>query len=131
MAFLDELHIQVLAEKITDRYYKKDKGAQRRWGKEGREKTIYDTKWTLKRLELAVDLNEHKLFFKYLDWLTHVLMSRNVKFGVIIEHTNMCLDVLKAEAKKEKSSKAKKTVRLLEEGYEYLLNNAPPPKIES
>jgi len=130
MAFLDEVHIQLMAEKITDKYYQKDKAAQRRWGTEGREKTIYDTKWTLKRLELAVDLNEHKLFFKYIDWLIHVLLSRNVKFKVIVEHTKICLDVLKLEAKKDKSKKAKDAVKLLEEAYDYILNNAPEPKIK-
>lgn len=130
MTFLDERHIQELAEKITDKYYKKDKAAQRRWGAEGREKTIYDTKWTLKRLELAVDLNDSKLFFKYIDWLIHVLLSRNVKYKVIVEHTKICLDVLKPEAKKDKSKKATKSLELFEKAYDYILNNVPEPKIK-
>jgi hypothetical protein len=124
MPFLDDSNIQKLAERITEAYYKKDKDAKR-WGKHGWEQTIYDTKWTLRRLETSIYLKNPKIFFDYLDWLVIVLTSRNVSFGIIFDHTEICLDILKKESKKTKS--ATKYVKLLEKGLEHLRNNAPPP----
>ena len=131
---MDDETIERLAKKITEKYYKLDKGALRRWGVEGKEKTVYSTKKTLQRLRTCVELDDIQTFFRYLDWLVVVMTSRKIKFKVIFDHTEICFKVIKSESGKEKNKSRKnllKYVQFMEEGLEYLRNNAPPPKNNS
>ena len=135
MEFLDDEAIERLAKKITEKYYKFDKGALKRWGPEGKEKTAYSTKKTLRRLRTCVELDDIMRFCHYMDWLTTVMTSRKIQFKVIFDHTEICYKVIKSEWSKEKN-KSKKTsaakyVHFMKEGLEYLRNNTPPPKNDS
>ena len=126
---MDDEKIERLSKKITDEYYELDKGALRRWGSVGKEKTLYSTKKTLKKLETFVYLNDIQGFIKYLDWLVLVMTSRDIKFKIIYEHTNICYKIIKLEVKKEKleskKKSAKKCIQFLEEGIKHLegINN--------
>ena len=132
MGFLDDEAIERLAKKITEKYYKFDKGALKRWGPEGKEKTVYSTKKTLQRLRTCVELDDIKRFHTYMDWLCTVMLSRKIKFKVIFDHTKICYEVLQSEWKKEKNVSKKNTaskyVYFIKNGLDYLQNNAPPPK---
>ena len=131
MEFLDDETIERLANQITEKYYKFDKGAMKRWGIVGKEKTVYSTKKTLKKLETFVYLNDIDGFLKYLDWLVAVMMSRDIKFKVIYDHTEICYKVIKSEGMKEKNkskqNSAKKCIKFLEKGLEYLKNYSAMP----
>lgn len=130
LEFLDDEMIERLSKKITEEYYKFDKPALKRWGIEGKEKTVYSTKQTLKRLRTCVELDDVERFCNYMDWLTTVMTSRKIKFGVIFNHTEICYKVIKAEADKEKNKSRKnsalKYYQFMKSGLEHLQNNATP-----
>ena len=132
MEFLDDEAIERLAKKITEKYYKHDKLALKRWGVDGKEKTVYSTKKTLQRLRTCVLLDDLQRFHTYMDWLCTVMLSRKIEFNVIFDHTEICYKVLKSEFQKEKNPSRKKSaskyVYFIESGLDYLKNNAPPPK---
>ena len=132
MEFLDDEAIERLAKKITEKYYVLDKGALRRWGVEGKEKTVYSTKKTLQRLRTCVELDDIERFCNYMEWLTTVMTSRKIKFNVIFDHTEICYNAIKSEWSKEKNKSKKisaaKYVHFMKVGLEYLKNNAPVPK---
>ncbi|MDH5569516.1 MAG: hypothetical protein OEX98_06980 [Nitrosopumilus sp.] len=102
---------------------------------EGKEKTTYSTRQTLKRLRTCVELDDAERFCSYMDWLTTVMTSRKIKFDVVFNHTEICCKVIKAEAVKEKNKSRKKSAakhaHFMKTGLEYLRNNAPPPKNDS
>jgi hypothetical protein len=135
MEFLDDEAIERLAKKITEKYYAFDKGALRRWGSEGKEKTVYSTKKTLQRLRTCVELDDVERFCSYMEWLTAVMTSRKIKFNVIFDHTEICYKTIKSEWSKEKNKSRKnsgaKYVHFMKEGLEHLKNNAPTPKKDS
>jgi len=134
MEFLDDEAIERLAKKITEKYYAYDKGVLRRWGAEGKEKTVYSTKKTLQRLRTCVELDDVDRFCNYIEWLTAVMTSRKIKFNVIFDHTEICYKVVKSEWSREKQVKknsAAKYVHFMKEGLEHLKNNAPIPKKDS
>jgi len=125
LGFLDDEAIERLAKKITEKYYKFDKGALKRWGPEGKEKTVYSTKKTLQRLRTCVELDDVERFCHYMDWLTTVMTSRKIKFKVIFVHTEICYKVIKSEWSKEKN-KSKKTsaakyVYFMKEGLDFVI----------
>ena len=124
LEFLDDEKIERLSKKITEEYYELDKGALRRWGSVGKEKTLYSTKKTLKKLETFVYLNDIQSFIEYMDWLVLVMTSRNIKFKIIYEHTNICYKVMKLEARREKleskKKSAEKCIQFLEAGINHL-----------
>ena len=130
--FLDDETIERLAKKITEKYYQRDKLAIKRWGAEGKEKTVYSTKKTLRRLRTCVELDDVERFNDYMDWLCTVMLSRKIKFKVIFDHTEICYKVLKSEFEKEKNTSKKnsasKYVYFIKSGLNYLQNNAPPSK---
>ena len=103
----------------------------KKWGSEGKEKTVYSTKRTLRKLRACVELDDIERFDNYMDWLCTVLLSRKIKFAVIFDHTEICYKVLKSEWEKETNASKKKSgstyVRFIKSGLEYLRNN-PPPK---
>ena len=132
LEFLDDEAIERLSKKITEKYYKHDKLAIKRWGSEGKEKTIYSTKKTLQRLRTCVELDDIERFHNYMDWLCTVMLSRKIKFKVIFDHTEICYKVLKSEWEKETNTRKKKLaskyVQFMKSGVDYLKNNAPLPK---
>ncbi|MDH3313831.1 MAG: hypothetical protein OEM28_11915 [Nitrosopumilus sp.] len=93
LEFLDGEMIERLSKKITEEYYKFDKTALKRWGIEGKEKIIYSTKQTLKRLRTCVELDDAERFCSYMDWLTTVMTSRKIKFDVVFNHTEICCQI--------------------------------------
>ena len=127
MEFLDDEAIERLAKKITEKYYRLDKGALKRWGPEGKEKTVYSTKKTLQRLRTCVELDDVERFYHYMDWLTTVMTSRKIQFKVIFDHTEICYKVIKAEWSKEKNKSKKESaaryVHFMKVGLEHLRNN--------
>ena len=135
MEFLDDEAIERLSKKITEKYYTFDNGAMRRWGTEGKEKTVYSTKKTLQRLRTCVELDDVDRFCNYIEWLTTVMISRKIKFNVIFDHTEICYKVIKSEWSKEKNKSKKKSaaryVHFMKAGLEHLRNNAPIPKKDS
>ena len=135
LEFLDDETIERLSKKITEAYYKFDKFALKRCGIEGKEKTIYSTKMTLKKLRTCVELDDVDRFCNYMDWLTIVMTSRKIKFEVIFNHTEIIYNVIKSEWSKEKNKSKKnfavKYVHFMKSGLEYLRNNAPPLKNDS
>lgn len=135
MEFLDNEAIERLAKKITEKYYTFDKGALRKWGTEGKEKTVYSTKKTLQRLRKCVELDDVGRFCSYMEWLTTVMTSRKIKFSVVFDHTEICYKVIKAEWSKEKNKSTKesaaKYVHFMKAGLEHLRSNAPIPKKNS
>jgi hypothetical protein len=135
MEFLDDEAIERLAKKITEKYYAFDKGALKRWGSEGKEKTVYSTKKTLQRLRTCVELDDIERFCSYMEWLTAVMTSRKIKFNVIFDHTEICYKTIKSEWSKEKNKSKKnsaaKYVHFMKVGLEHLKNNAPISKKDS
>jgi hypothetical protein len=135
MEFLDDEAIERLAKEITEKYYAFDKGALRRWGAEGKEKTVYSTKKTLQRLRTCVELDDLERFCSYMEWLTTVMTSRKIKFNVIFDHTEICYKVIKTEWSKEKNKSKKesaaKYAHFMKVGLEHLKNNAPMSKKDS
>ena len=135
MDFLDDEAIERLAKKITEQYYKFDKGALRRWGSEGKEKTVYSTKKTLQRLRTCVELDDVERFCHYMEWLTTVMTSRKIQFKVILNHTEICYKVIKSEWSKEKNKSKRNSssnyVHFMKAGLDHLQNHAPPPKNDS
>ena len=135
MEFLDDETVERLAKKITEKYYTFDKDALRRWGPEGKEKTVYSTKKTLQRLRTCVELEDIERFCNYMEWLTTVMTSRKIKFNVVFDHTEICYKVIKTEWSKEKNKSKKESaarcVHFMKTGLEYLRNNAPIPKKDS
>ena len=135
MEFLDDEAIERLAKKITEKYYSFDKGALKRWGSEGKEKTVYSTKKTLQRLRTCVELDDVERFCSYMEWLTTVMTSRKIKFNVIFDHTEICYKVIKTEWSKEKDKSKKESAakydHFMKVGLEHLKNNAPMSKKDS
>ena len=79
----------------------------KRWGPVGKEKTVYSTKWTLKRLNTCVELDNTGMFQDYMKWLVTVMTSRKIKMQVIFDHTEICYKVIKEESLKEKNKTKK------------------------
>lgn len=107
----------------------------RRWGPEGKEKTVYSTKKTLQKLRTCVELDDVERFCNYMEWLTTVMTSRKIQFRVIFDHTEICYKVIKSEWSNEKNKSKKESAaryaHFMKEGLEHLRNNTSISKKDS
>jgi hypothetical protein len=104
--FNDEKILEI-ANIVTNTYFKRNPDDLKKWGTIGKKHTFDDTIYTLKRLATAVNLNNIKIFNDYVKWLCIVLQSRGVSKKVIINHTEILIEVFDLENKKLKNKKVK------------------------
>jgi hypothetical protein len=113
-SFNDSL-ISRIAKDATNKYYRTDPMALKKWGEHGKHHTYKDTISTIKKLAISADMDEIKIFEDYARWLCVVLQSRGISNDVIKTHTRILIEIFeiekyKIEKKKESNDKEIKTM---------------------
>ena len=105
--YFNDEKISEIARVVTDIYFKRNPDDLKKWGAIGKKHTFDDTIHTLKQLATAVNLNSIEIFNDYVKWLCIVLQSRDVSKKVIINHTEILIEIFDLENKKLKNKKVK------------------------
>jgi ribosome-binding ATPase YchF (GTP1/OBG family) len=119
---LNDSLILRIAEEITNKYYRTDPMAVRRWGEQGRHHTYKDTISTIKKLAISVNLDEIKFFEDYAKWLCVVLQSRGISQDVIKTHTKILIEIFELEKSKLEKEKERsdEEIKSMEKYLRYL-----------
>ena len=120
--YFNDEKMSEIASIVTNIYFKRNPDDLKKWGVIGKEHTFDDTIHTLKRLATAVYLNNIEIFNDYVKWLCIVLQTRDVSKEVIINHTEILIEVFELENQKVKNKKVKEvdSEKLMQLYLEYL-----------
>jgi hypothetical protein len=84
---------EAIARAVTEDLFRERPYLLDKHGERGREKTLQDMRYNIEHLLPAVELGDHGMFARYIEWLDAMLRSRNVETKEVVR----CLELLRDE----------------------------------